>query len=169
MGNGPLSPTPSSPIRVGLKPKGTSLVQAPGPPTEHSHSHVCSAATWDVCVIPPGSQVFHAPRRNPTHLAVLDEANKMLKAIVAKEGGLQHWPVLTCQHHGDGICAGVEVTLPSRHSPAAHPPFPPSYRHSPPQGLGSPYLPSMLTRKVTRASSGPEVGQTGQSALRIRK
>lgn len=39
----------------------------------------------------------------------------------------------------------------------------------PPQEPGSPYPPSMLTRRVTRASSGPGFGPVGQSVLRMRK
>lgn len=39
-----------------------------------------------------------------THLAVLDKASEVFKAIVAEEGGLENWPVLADQHHGDGIC-----------------------------------------------------------------
>ena len=60
-------------------------------------------------MVPPASgvQAPH-PGLGPAHLAVLDEANKVFKAIVAEEGGLQHWPVLTCQHHGDGVCGEVK-------------------------------------------------------------
>lgn len=55
----------------------------------------------------PGLQALR-PSPGPAHLAVLDETSKVFKAIVAEEGGLQHWPVLACQHHGDGICGRVK-------------------------------------------------------------
>lgn len=54
-----------------------------------------------------GFQIL-TPRLGPTHLAVLNEPSEVFKAIVAEEGGLQHWPVFTCQHHGDGICRSVK-------------------------------------------------------------
>lgn len=45
----------------------------------------------------------------------------------------------------------------------------PSPAEPPPQEPRGPYPPSMLTRRATRASSGPGLGPAGQSALRMRK
>lgn len=99
---------------------GSERSSAPGPPTtlhaippatlpQPGAAHVYSVAPRHphVAPQPPVSRPStHTP--SPAHLAVLDEANEMFKAIVAEEGGLEHWPVLAGQHHGDGVCGGVE-------------------------------------------------------------
>ena len=89
---------------------GVQSILTPGPPTEEQATPpaqpiqpVCSASTRGA-----PSLWFQAPDLGPAHLAVLDEANQVFKAVVAEEGGLQHWPVLARQHHGDGICGGVK-------------------------------------------------------------
>lgn len=86
------------------------------------------------------------------YLAVLEEADDVLEAVVAEKDGLEDRPVLTAQHGRDGIYGEVE--------PAQRPPRVPSPIPVPN------HLPSMRTRRAMRppAASGAKEA-TGRSEL----
>lgn len=121
---------------------GYRAILSSGPPTALQAippAALLQAGAAQVCSAAPGSPSLwfqpSTPSMGPAHLAVLDEANKVFKAVVAEEGGLEHWPVLTRQHQGDGVCGG------SRISPASSPPSS-TYTSLQPSSLYCPVQPS---------------------------
>lgn len=100
----------------------------------------------------PGVTKGDTPTWPPRYLAVLEEPDDVLEAVVAEKDGLEDRPVLAAQHGRDGIYGEVEM--------AQHPsriPIPiPVPNH----------LPSMSTRRAMRppAASGAKEA-TGRSEL----
>lgn len=98
------------------------------------------------------------PRWPPRYLAVLEEPDDVLEAVVAEKDGLKDWPVLAAQHGRDGICGEVET--------AQHPPRVPS----PSPGPGPKHLPNMRTRRAMRSPAACGAKEaTGRSELRTLK
>ena len=67
------------------------------------------------------------PTRPRWYLAVLEEPDDVLEAVVAEKDGLEDRPVLTAQHGWDGIYNEVEIAQHPSHARGPQSPSPTTY------------------------------------------